>query len=324
MDLAEVLRQLPPMMDERLLTASGHVEDAAAYLLDADRVLVFTTDYFTPVVDDPYTFGGIAAANAFSDVYAMGGAPKLALNLMNFPTRQHRSDEMVEILKGGADKAIEAGCLVVGGHTVDDPEPKYGMAVIGEARVQSLLRKDGAGPGDLIYLTKPLGTGILATAFKNDELDEMGYREAVESMLTLNRMASEAAVEAGLKGATDVTGFGLLGHLLEMCTEGGLGASLDLSAVPFFDGVETFAEKEMVPGGTYANRDLVLPSLDFDEGLVPHRILMAADAQTSGGLLLAVPPSLKAPLESALESRGQRWWEVGRFDAGPARIRVNP
>ncbi len=324
MDLAEVLRQLPPMTDERLLTASGHVEDAAAYLLDADRVLVFTTDYFTPVVDDPYTFGRIAASNAFSDVYAMGGAPKLALNLMNFPTRKHRSQEMIEILKGGSDKAIEAGCLVVGGHTVDDPEPKYGMAVIGEARVLSLLRKNAASPGDLVYLTKPLGTGILATAFKNDELDEAGYGEAVESMLELNRAAAEAAVEAGLKAATDVTGFGFLGHLLEMCAEGGLGASVDLSAVPFFEGVEAFAKREMVPGGTYANRDLVLPSLEIGERVEPHQIVMAADAQTSGGLLLAVPADRRDSLESALSSRGQRWWVVGRFTEGPARIRVKP
>ena len=323
MDLAEVLRQLPPMTDERLLTAPGHVEDAAAYLLDAERVLVFTTDYFTPVVDDPYTFGQIAAANAFSDVYAMGGTPKLALNLMNFPTRKHRSQEMIEILKGGADKAIEAGCLVVGGHTVDDPEPKYGMAVIGEARVRSLFRKGAASPGDFIYLTKPLGTGILATAFKNDELDEAGYGEAVGSMLTISRMP-EAAVEAGLKAATDVTGFGLLGHLLEMCTEGGLGASVDLSAVPFFEGVEAFAKREMVPGGTYANRDLVLPSLEIGERVAPHQIVMAADAQTSGGLLLAVPADRRDSLESALSSRGQRWWVVGRFTEGPARIRVKP
>ncbi len=317
-----MLRQLPPMADERLLTGSGHVEDAAAYLLDADRVLLFTTDFFTPIVDDPFTFGQIAAANAFSDIYAMGGRPTLALNLVCFPTRKYRLDEMMLILKGGAEKAIQAECLIVGGHTVDDAEPKYGLAVVGEVHPTHLLRKGGARPGDRLYLTKLLGTGILSTAFKNDRLNDEGFAEAVSSMCLLNRAAAEAAVEAELKGATDVTGFGFLGHLLEMCVEGSLAAVVRLGDLPFFDGVEVQALAENVPGGTVANRDSVLPSLDGAEGVPAHRLLMASDAQTSGGLLLAVPPSKEAAFKEALNRRGQEAWAVGAFAEGPPRIRL--
>lgn len=312
------------MDDPRLLTPLGHVEDAAAYLWDADRVLLFTADYFTPVVDDPYTFGQIAAANAFSDVYAMGGRPLLALNLMNFPSRQYRTDEMAETLKGGADKAREAGCLVAGGHTVDDPEPKYGMAVVGEAHPHALLRKDGARPGDLLYLTKKLGTGILATAFKGGDLSEEAYGEAVSSMARLNRAASEAALEAGLRGATDVTGFGLLGHLLEMCREAGVAARLSFGSLPFFDGVEAQARDQNIPGGTYANRQLAAPFLEAHPSLDEVQILMAADAQTSGGLLLAVPPEKEEPLRRAAATRGQALYPIGRFEEGPPALRLDP
>jgi selenide,water dikinase len=319
-----VLRQLPPMADERLLTAPGHVEDAAAYLLDAERAIVFTTDYFTPVVDDPYAFGQIAAANAFSDVYAMGGRPTLALNIVLFPTRTHRLDEMMLILRGGADKAVEAGCLIVGGHTVDDPEPKYGLAVVGEAHPARLLRKDAARPGDRIVLTKPLGTGILATAFKGDDLTEAEYGSAVDSMRRLNRAASEAAVEAGLAAATDVTGFGLLGHLMEMCQEGSLSATVRFGALPFFDLVERHAAEDNVPGGTRSNLEAVRDRLAADPSIPPHRLLMAADAQTSGGLLLAVPPSREAALREALSRRRQEAWTVGEFAEGPPSLRLDP
>ena len=319
-----MLRRLPPMADDRLLTASGHVEDAAAYLLDADRAILFTTDFFTPVVDDPYTFGQIAAANAFSDVYAMGGRPTLALNIVLFPTRAHRLDEMLAILKGGADKAVEAGCLVVGGHSVDDPEPKYGMAVVGEAHPARLLWKGAARPGDGILLTKPLGTGILATAFKGDELSESDFAEAVQSMRTLNRASAECATAAGLKAATDVTGFGLVGHLLEMCTESGIGAQVRFSDLPFFEPVERLARAGEIPGGTRTNLASVMPSLDADPSLGEHHLLMAADAQTSGGLLLAVPQDRLALLRAEFERRGQRAWPLGSFVDGPPRIQLLP
>jgi selenide,water dikinase len=247
------------MVDPRLLTDASHVEDAAAYLLDADRALLFTTDFFTPIVDDPFTFGQIAAANAFSDIYAMGGRPLMALNLVCYPTRSHRLDEMIQILEGGAQKAAEAGCLVVGGHTVDDAEPKYGMAVVGEAHPDRLMRKGGARPGDLMILTKPLGTGILSTAFKGGKVGEAAMTAAVDSMRQLNRLASEAAVEVALVGGTDVTGFGFLGHLLEMCGEGGVGAEVSMGALPYFEGVEAQALAQNVPGGTVANLASVRP-----------------------------------------------------------------
>ena len=319
-----MLRRLPPMNDDRLLTPSGRVEDAAVYLWDPQKVLLFTTDYFTPVVDDPYTFGQIAAANAFSDVYAMGGRPKLALNLLNYPTRTYRTEQMFEILRGGADKACEAGCLVVGGHTTDDPEPKYGMAVIGEANREDLMRKDAARPGDRLYLTKPLGTGVLVAAFKERKLDEQDFSQAVESMRTLNRAASEAAVEAGLKAATDVTGFGFLGHLLEMCRESEVSAEVRFTALPFFGGVESHVLADHVPGGSFANLKWVRDSLDVQDDIPEHHVLMAADAQTSGGLLLAVPPEKEDPLVRALQARGQRFWPVGAMAGGPPRVRFLP
>jgi selenide,water dikinase len=312
------------MADDRLLTTSGQVEDAAAYLLDAERVLLFTTDFFTPIVDDPYLFGQIAAANAFSDIYAMGGRPTLALNLMAFPSRKHRIDEMVMILKGGSAKALQAGCLIVGGHTVDDAEPKYGMAVVGEARVDTLLRKGGARPGDLIYLSKPLGTGILSTAFKSDEISAAEFEEAVASMSQLNCAASESAVEVGLAAATDVTGYGLLGHLHEMCRESGVGAEVRFSALPFFENVERLALAETIPGGTYANRDAVIEALDGAETIEGHQLLMASDAQTSGGLLLAVPPVREANFAEAIRRRAQTAWRIGSFVDGASRIGIRP
>lgn len=316
MDLAEVLRQLPTVDDPRLLNSSELVEDAGVYLYDGDRALVFTTDFFTPLVDDPATYGRIAAANAFSDVYAMGGRPFIALNLMSYPTKQYRIDEMIDILRGGAESAREAGCLILGGHTIDDNEPKYGMAVLGEVDRNKMIRKDGGRPGDALILTKPLGIGILATAYKIDRLSIEDYSPAIDSMTLLNRQASEAAVEAGLTGGTDVTGFGLLGHLYEMCEAASVGAEVEFSNLPFFEGVEAFAEKGILPGGSYANRDLLLPHTELDESLPTHALLMAADAQTSGGLLLAVPPEKREAFEAALNARGQSFWEIGRLVEG--------
>ncbi len=297
-------------------------EDAAAYLLDADRALLFTADYFTPVVDDPFMYGQIAAANAFSDIYAMGGKPALALNLTNFPSRQNRLDEMEEILRGGAEKAKEAGCLVVGGHTIDDAEPKYGMAVVGFAHPGRMIHKNGARPGDFLYLTKPLGTGILTTAFKNAAISEKDLVAAAAVMAKLNRAASEAAVEAEITAGTDVTGFGLLGHLLEMCQQAGVSATLHFSALPFMERVESLANDEWVPGGTYANRDFVAPHLELPPVFPAHRLLMAADAQTSGGLLLAIPREKQSAFAVAMRSHGQEYWIVGETAAGQARIKI--
>lgn len=310
------------MKDERLLTPTNVAEDAAAYLLDAERALLFTADYFTPLVDDPFMYGQIAAANSFSDIYAMGGRPALALNLVNFPSRQNRLDEMEEILRGGAEKAKEAGCLVAGGHTIDDAEPKYGMAVVGFANPNRMIRKSGAKPGSFLYLTKPLGTGILTTAFKNDAISEKELAPAAAVMAKLNRAASESAVEAGVTAGTDVTGFGLLGHLFEMCQQADVSATLYFSALPFMDGVEALAKDEWVPGGTFANRDLVLEHLDVPAEFPDHRLLMAADAQTSGGLLLSIPREKQSAFAVAMRSRAQEYWIIGEVHAGPAKIKI--
>jgi selenide,water dikinase len=310
------------MTDPRLLTPTDQVEDAAAYLLDADRALLFTADYFTPVVDDPYRYGQIAAANAFSDIYAMGGRPALALNLTNFPARAHRTDELATILQGGADKAIEAGCLVVGGHTIDDPEPKYGMAVVGFAHPDHLIRKGGARAGDLLVLTKPLGSGIAITAFKGDALSEEGFGPAMLLMETLNRDASQAAVEAGVAGGTDVTGFGLLGHLGEMCLAAEVSAEVHFSALPFLTGVEALASGGWIPGGTVVNREFVTPLIDLPSGFPDHRLLMATDAQTSGGLLLCVPPGRMPAFAAAMRNRGREHWVVGEIAPPPVRLKI--
>jgi len=300
------------------------VEDAAVYLYEGDRALVFTTDFFTPLVDGPSDFGRIAAANSFSDIYAMGGKPLLALNLMSFPTRKHRTDEMIEILRGGAEKAAEAGCLVAGGHTIDDNEPKYGMAVIGEVNPEKIIRKDGGRPGDALFLTKPLGTGILATAYKADRLSPDEYRPAIEAMTGLNNKASEAAVIAGLRGGTDITGFGLTGHLLEMCNAASIGAEIYFSKFPFFDGVAAFAEAGIIPGGSRANADIVKPRADIDKALPEYAFLMASDAQTSGGLLLAVPVDKRETFERCLAASGQDSWEIGSLVEGPVSITLKP
>ncbi len=289
-------------------------------MLDEGRALLFTADYFTPVVDDPFTYGQIAAANAFSDIYAMGGRPALALNLTSFPSRQFRVDEMEDILRGGAEKAKEAGCLVVGGHTIDDAEPKYGMAVVGFADPRKIISKGGARPGDFLYLTKPLGTGILATAFKNDAITEKQIAPAAAIMAKLNREASEAAVEAGVIAGTDVTGFGLLGHLWEMVQQAGVSAALYFSALPFIDGAEALAREGWIPGGTYANRDLVSGHVELAKNFADHHFLMAADAQTSGGLLLSIPREKQPAFAVAMRSRSQEYWIIGEVAEGPPKI----
>lgn len=300
------------------------MEDAAAYRLDAEEILLFTTDFFTPLVDDLRLFGEIAAANALSDIYAMGGRPAVALNLAAFPLARYGAEPLHQILAGGASKLTEAGCSLGGGHTIEDPVPKYGLAVVGFAREDQLLRKDAARPGDALYLTKPLGTGILTTAFKGGTIGESDLAEAAASMAALNAPASEAALEAGLRAATDITGYGLFGHLLEVCEASGLSAELRMDDLPFFERVEEMAREEEIPGGTYANLEAAKPRLECPDGFPEHRLLMAADAQTSGGLLLAAPRDRAGRLEIALDRRGCRFWNIGSLAEGPTRIRLLP
>jgi selenide,water dikinase len=274
---------LPAEAQPGLLIGLEHGDDAAVVRLSEDRALVATVDFFAPVVDDAYTFGRIAATNALSDVYAVGGEPLVALNLLGWPRSKLPAELAGEVLRGGLDAAREAGCLVAGGHSIDDPEPKYGMAVTGLADPASLLRIDKGVPGLPLSLTKPIGTGVLNSRHKATGKPE---HAAIAVMTTLNSAASRAAVAAGLVCATDVTGFGLLGHTYKLARASGVTAALDLRAVPLIDGAREAARAGYVPGGTRRNLDWVRPHADFGD-LSEEDILLLADAQTSGGLLIA-------------------------------------
>ncbi len=267
-----------------LLVGLESGDDAAAVRLDGDTAILSTADFFTPVVDDAYDWGRIAAANALSDIYAMGGVPLVALNLLGWPRDVLPLELLREVLRGGLDVAREAGCHVAGGHSVDDPEPKYGMAVTGTARPSELLRNDAARSGLPLTLTKPLGVGVLNTRHK--ATGEV-FEQAVATMTQLNRSCSAAAVALGHRAATDVTGFGLLGHLYKMARASGVTAVVDAAAVPYLDGAREAAAAGYVSGGTRRNLDWVAPHTSFGPGVGELERLLLADAQTSGGLLVA-------------------------------------
>lgn len=279
-------------------------DDAAVYRLGPDQAVVFTVDYFTPIVDDPYQFGRIAAANAFSDTWAMGGEPALALNIVGFPSRTLPLTLLQEILRGGAATAAQAGVLVAGGHSIDDPEPKYGMAVVGFVHPDRVFTNIGARPGDRLYLTKPLGIGIIATGIKQERASQEMVERAIEVMTTLNQGGSRAMRAAGAHAATDVTGYGLLGHLREMLAGGGIGARVSLSRVPVIEGTWDLVRADVCPGGTRRNLAAVERQVDFAPQLDEAERLLLCDAQTSGGLLIAVAPERAAALEEALRAEG--------------------
>jgi selenide, water dikinase len=284
--------------------------------------LVQTVDFFTPIVDDPFDWGRIAAANAFSDVYAMGGRPVTALNLVAWPVEQLPLEMLARVLEGGAAIAAEAEVTILGGHSIHDPEPKYGMAVTGFVDPARMVRNSTMRAGDLLYLTKSLGLGIIATAVKAGKATPHQLRAAVESMATLNAAASEAMLEAGATACTDVTGFGLMGHLHVALRAAGLSAVLDASAVPFLEGAADLARAGMVPSGTRSNLEFVKPFTDWGQ-LGEIEQLLLADAQTSGGLLIAIPPGEARLLEQALGRRGLLVANVGRVvDGGTGRIVV--
>lgn len=263
-------------------------DDAAVVRLDDGKLLLQTVDFFTPIVDDPYLFGQIAAANSLSDIYAMGGKPLFALNIAAFPINDLPKEMLTEILQGGADKAREAGIPIVGGHSIDDREPKYGLVVTGEVEEDQLVTNTKARPGDVLILTKPLGTGIIATAIKRGIASEESINAAVKTMVTLNDWAAKLMVKYGAHSATDITGFGLLGHLSEMCRASGVSAEVDFNKLQFITGAHKLAEEGIIPGGTKRNLDYVSEFTDFSENLTDTQRLMGADAQTSGGLLIAL------------------------------------
>jgi selenide,water dikinase len=294
-ELGQVLGALPPIVDPNVLHGAAARDDAAVYRIAPDRALVATIDFFTPIVDDPFDFGAIAAANALSDVYVVGARPLFALGITAFPREKLSAGLLEKIVAGGAAKLGEAGVAVVGGHSVDDAEPKFGYAVIGEVHPDHTVGHDGARQGDFLYLTKPLGSGLVATAIKRGLCPPQLEREAIAVMTTLNRAAAEAMLAAGVTAATDVTGYGLIGHLANLRG----GADIDLHAVPFLDGVRQLAEKDLFPDGSRRNHAAYRDQVQWD-GLAEIDQMMLCDAQTSGGLLVAIPPQNAQRFESAV------------------------
>lgn len=295
MELGQVLGALPPIVDPNVLVGVAARDDAAVYRIAPDRALVATVDFFTPIVDDPTDFGAIAAANAVSDVYVMGARPLFALGITAFPREKLGAGLLEKIVAGGANKLAEAGVVVVGGHSVDDPEPKFGYAVIGEVHPDRVMTHEGAKAGDVLFLTKPLGSGLVATAIKRGLCPPALERVAVGVMSALNRQASEAMLAAGASAATDVTGYGLIGHLANV--KG--GADVELRAVPFMEGVRDLAEKDLFPGGSRRNYTAYRDEVDWADTPELDQMLLC-DAQTSGGLLVAVPPDNASRFEQAM------------------------
>jgi selenide, water dikinase len=280
---------LPPVTDPNVLVGHATSDDAGVYRISAELALVQTVDFFTPVVDDPYDFGRIAAANALSDVYAMGGTPVTALNVAAFPVEELGTEILARILEGGAAVAAEAGVVILGGHTIKDDEPKYGLAVTGTIRPGEVVTNAGARPGDLLLLSKRVGTGILTTARKRDVIGDTALAPAIEEMARLNDRAARAMLAHGVHGATDVTGYGLVGHGGEMARASGVALAIDAARVPLFDGVLALIEAGAVPGGTRDNLAEHARFTTYAETVdEAHRIVLS-DAQTSGGLLMAIP-----------------------------------
>jgi selenide,water dikinase len=317
--LAQVLRTLTPNTDERLLVDASTGDDAAVWRLDDDRALVVTADFITPLVDDARTWGRIAAANSVSDVYAMGGRPLLALNLVGWNTDELPTDLLGEVLLGAQDIAEAGGFVVAGGHTVDDPEPKFGMAVVGEVHPDRMITNAGLRPGQSVVLTKALGIGVLSTAIKASVADAAAIDAAVASMTRLNDEAARLAVDAGVTGGTDVTGFGLLGHLGRAAIESGVDVTLQVDRIPVLPTVRDLIADGVVPGGTRRNLDGVEDQLDrgaHDDGTA----LLVADAQTSGGLVVGVDPDAADEMVGALVASGHAAAVIGSTGPGSGRI----
>ena len=302
--LAHVLRPLANLFSQTdypdLLVGLGRADDAAVYRLSDDQALVATVDFFTPIVDDPYTYGAIAAANSLSDVYAMGGRPLFALNVAAFPA-DLPAEMISQIVRGGAEKVIEAGAVIAGGHTIQDKEPKYGLVVLGLVDPRRVLTKGGARPGDKLVLTKPLGTGVITTAFKRDLTSDEQMVAATASMIQLNRAASEAAVTADVRAATDITGFGLLGHAAEMLEGPGVGLRFFFDQLPWLPGAQSFGDGWIYPGGAHSNRAFFSPRVRFAPQIDEAMQTLCFSPETSGGLLLAVPPQNIGAVLSRLE-----------------------
>ncbi len=309
--MAQVLCHLPKSdSDENLLVGIETSDDAAVYRISEDTALIQTVDFFTPVVDDPYTFGQIAATNSISDVYAMGGEPKLAMNIICFPTCLP-PEMMAEILKGGHDKVTEAGALIIGGHTVEDDEPKYGLCVSGFIHPDDVIKNSDAKVGDILVITKPIGIGIVNTAIKADMADKEMYDEGVKVMVTLNKFAKDAMVKAEANACTDVTGFGLLGHSLEMAEGSKVTVKLNSKAIPIIKGVPELAKMGLIPAGAYANKRFIGDKVLFAESVNEEIKDILYDPQTSGGLLISVRADMLDVLMKELEGNVTEYAIIG-------------
>jgi selenide, water dikinase len=319
--LAEVLAKLAPVDHPDLLVGTDTGDDAAVWRIAPDRALVVTTDFFTPLVDDARTWGRIAASNAASDVYAMGGTPMMALNLVAWPMDELGPDLLAEVLRGGADAAAAGGWITVGGHSIDDPEPKYGQAVIGEVHPDHVMTNAGLRVGDVLVLTKALGTGTITTAVKFEKAQPAWVEGAITSMCTLNDVAARVAVAVGVTGATDVTGFGLMGHLKKMAAASAVDVRVVAADLPALEGARQAIADGMISGGTRRNREFAADVLDIAEDVDEADVWLAADAQTSGGLLLGVAADVVDGVLADLRRHGLPATAVGTVvAAGTGRI----
>lgn len=322
----EILKELEVPTHPDLLQGFEEGADAAIYRLTSEIALVFSVDFFTPVVDDPFVFGQIAVANSLSDLYVSGAKPLLALNLISFPKKGFSKETLKEILKGGYSKIKEAGALLVGGHSVDDPEPKYGLAVIGIAHPNKIITNKGAKAGDLLYLTKPLGLGILLTAYKAKLIKTQSevYQQMISIMTELNNRVSEVMLELELKGATDITGFGLLGHALEMALASKKTILLYASKVPYFKEAKEFIKMGIIPEGDYYNLNFCKKLLKINPQVSEEDLFILADAQTSGGFLISVPQEKKILFEEKAKEKGLFIKLVGEVKEGEPYIEILP
>lgn len=317
-ELAQVLRHVLPLPDPNALVGHTTGDDAAVYRLSDDRALVVTADFFTPIVDDPYDFGRIAAANALSDIYAMGGEPLFVLNLVGFPRKLLGEGILDEILRGGNDVAREAGVPTLGGHSIDDQEPKYGLVAVGEVHPDRMVTNDRARPGDKLVLTKPLGSGVIATAIKKGEASDDVVEAAVEAMATLNAAAARAMLAADVRCATDVTGFGLLGHLRNLLRSSGAAARIQAERVPMLKGARNLAATGNIPGGTKRNLEDLAADLRFGDAVDPVTRTLLGDAQTSGGMLICVAEDRLEGLLKDLYGKTPAAAVIGEVVAGQA------
>jgi len=299
----------------RLLAGLDSPDDAAVYKLDEETAIIFTVDFFTPIVDDPYAFGAIAAANAMSDVYAMGGEVLLAVNICAFPT-DLPEHVICEILRGGVDKVNEAGGIIVGGHTVDDREPKYGLAVVGIVHPARVIKKAGALPSDILVLTKPIGSGLIATAAKAGIATKEHVEAAISTMMKLNKDTSKAMQAVGVHAATDITGFSLLGHALEMAQQSNVGLRIKLSSIPLIEGAVEYAKQFLFPAGTCSNEKAYGEHVKFAESIPQEMRMLLFTPETSGGLLIAVPDEKLNHLIDELTLRSVDYWLIGEVIEG--------